>query len=194
VSSITPDISSLVLSANLPPGQLLLRPMLVTAAQATSGGALAIPKGMVAVTLPLCLPAAVAGYVQPGAEVAVFDTFSRSKSVQGNCNGSGSSQSTGGGLIQTRIVLPRVQVLSVGAAPSSGTNGTSGTSVNSTAAPASTNSSPSGQVLVTLAVDQANAERLILLTETGVSYLALLTASSQTGFDTTAVPLFQQGR
>jgi len=43
---------------------------------------------------------------------------------------------------------------------------------------------------VTMAVDQADAERLILLTETGVSYLALLTSSSHTAFDTALVPLF----
>ena len=34
------------------PGQLLLRPMLVTSAQATATGALAIPKGMIAITIP----------------------------------------------------------------------------------------------------------------------------------------------
>ena len=83
VRSITPDISSLVMSANVQAGQLLLRPMLVTAAQATGAGTLATPKGMVAVTIPLCLPEAVAGYVQPGSQVAVFDTYSTTKlSVQ----------------------------------------------------------------------------------------------------------------
>ena len=192
VRSITPDISSLVMSANVQPGQLLLRPMLVTTAQATSTGTLAIPKGMVAVTIPLCLSEAVAGYVQPGSEVAVFDTFSRSKlSVQDNCNGSGQShQSTASGVVQTRVVLPRVRVLSVGAATASGTGGTSAAST--TAAAGSTTAGASGPVLVTMAVNQADAERLILLTETGVSYLALLTTSSQTGFDTVTVPLFQR--
>jgi hypothetical protein len=44
-------------------------------------------------------------------------------------------------------------------------------------------------VLVTMAVNQANAERLILLTETGVSYLALLTPSSHTTFDAATSPV-----
>jgi len=44
---------------------------------------------------------------------------------------------------------------------------------------------------VTLAVTQANAERLILLSQTGLPYLALLTNSSQTRFDAVPVPLFQ---
>jgi pilus assembly protein CpaB len=191
VSSITPDISSLVLSADVQPGQLLLRPMLVTSAQATSTGALAIPKGMVAVTVPLCQSAAVAGYVQPGSEVAVFDTYSGSKlNVQENCTGSSEShQSSASGVVRTRIVLPRVLVLSVGSPPASGTNGTSGSS--SSSAPGSATSGTSGPVLVTMAVNQADAERLILLTETGVSYLALLTPSSHTAFDTATAPLFR---
>ena len=195
VSSITPDLSSLVLGANVQSGQLLLRPMLVTSAQATSAGALAIPKGLVAVTIPLCLPAAVAGYVQPGSEVAVFDTVSP-KGVQGNCSGSGggSNQASGGALVRTRIVLTRVLVLSVGAAPSGGASGTSATSADTTSSTTTTTgsavASTSGPVLVTMAVDQADAERLILLTETGVSYLALLTPSSHTRFDTATVPLF----
>ncbi len=119
VRSITPDISSLVMSANVQAGQLLLRPMLVTAAQATGAGTLATPKGMVAVTIPLCLPEAVAGYVQPGSQVAVFDTYSTTKlSVQENCSGTSQMhQSSAQGAVLTRVVLPRVLVLSVGSPP-----------------------------------------------------------------------------
>jgi pilus assembly protein CpaB len=190
VHSITPDLGSLVLSANLPPGQLLLRPMLVTTAQVTGAGVLAIPKGMVAVTIPLCLPEAVGGYVQPGSQVAVFDTYATGRlSVQENCGGSSQShQAQVGGAIHTRIVLPRVTVLSVGAASAGGTS----TAAASTTAPSgSTTSSTTGPVLVTMSVNQADAERLIQLTETGLSYLALLTSSSQTAFDTVPAPLFR---
>ena len=74
IRSITPDLSGLVTSAAVQSGQLLLRPMLVTSSQVTGG--VAIPKGMVAVTVQLCLPEAVAGYVTAGAKVAVFDTYS----------------------------------------------------------------------------------------------------------------------
>jgi pilus assembly protein CpaB len=190
VSSITPDLSSLVMSANVQPGQLLLRPMLVTATQATTAGALAIPKGMVAVTIPLCLPAAVAGYVQPGSEVAVFDTYATGRGVQANCGGSGSlNESTSRTIALTRVVLPRVLVLSVGSPQAGGTSSTSAS--GTTAADAPTTASTSGPVLVTMAVSQADAERLILLTETGVSYLALLTPSSKTGFTSLPVSLFQ---
>ena len=55
LTSITPALGPLVTSAVVQPGQVLLRPMLVTPAQATATGALAIPRGMVAVTIPLCM-------------------------------------------------------------------------------------------------------------------------------------------
>jgi len=197
VRSITPELGALVMSAQVPAGQLLLRPMLVTSAQATATGALAIPTGMVAVTIPLCVSEAVAGYVQPGSHVAVFDTYPVKKaSLQESCNQSGEShQAEGPGAVVTRIVLPRVLVLATGQAAASGTTGTSTTassgvfSHNSQADPPA--SAPSGSVMVTLAVSQANAERLILITRAGLPYLALLTPSSQTGFDGGLQPLFQ---
>ncbi len=190
VRSLGGGQGSLVLSAALAPGQLLLRPMLVTATAATAQGALAIPRGMVAVTVPLCMPAAVAGYVQTGSEVAVFDTYGgRNSNVQANCGQAGSApQPPGGGAIRTRIVLPRVLVLSVGAAGAAASHATGLLSQPGSGG----STSSSGTQLVTFAVSQADAERLILISETGVAYLALLTPSSQTGFDAaTPNPLFQ---
>jgi pilus assembly protein CpaB len=177
VSSITADLGSLVMSSDIMPGQVLLRVMLVRAAQ-TSGG-LAIPAGLVAVTIPLCLPQAVAGYVQAGSQVAIFDTVSsQPMNPQQSCSQLGQvrqAQASG----QTRMLLPKVQVLALG----TGSSGGSGTGATSQA---------QGSVLVTLAVDQADAERVIQVAETGLPYLALLTPDSQTGFDTTTQPLFQQ--
>ena len=200
VRSITPDLGSLVMSAQVQPGQLLLRPMLVTSAQATATGALAIPMGMIAITIPLCLPEAVAAYVQPGSQVAVFDTYATKKaSLQESCSQSGvSHQAEGPGGIVTRIVLPRVLVLATGQGAGGGTTGTS-TSTTASSGPFSHNSqadpsssAPTGSVLVTVAVTQADAERLILITRAGLPYLALLTSSSQTGFETGRLqPLFQ---
>ena len=197
VRSITPELGALVVSAQVPAGQLLLRPMLVTSAQATATGALAIPTGMVAVTIPLCMSEDVAGYVQPGSHVAVFDTYATKKAtLQESCNQSGEShQAQGPGTVATRIVLPRVLVLATGQAAASGTTGTSTTassgafSHNSQTDPPA--SAPAGSVMVTMAVSQANAERLILITRAGLPYLALLTSSSQTGFDSGLQPLFQ---
>jgi pilus assembly protein CpaB len=195
VRSLGAGLGSLVLSSPLQPGQLLLRPMLVTAASAAAQGALAIPRGMVAVTVPMCMPEAVGGYVQPGSEVAVFDTYGVGKNVslQENCGQAGSSrQVQGNGTIRTRIVLPRVRVLSVGSAAANASHTNGLLAQGGTTSSTGSTSSVSGAALVTFAVDQADAERLILVTETGISYLALLTPSSQTGFDSVLpAPLFQ---
>lgn len=189
--SIAPGLGSLVLSATLQPGQLLLRPMLVTAAQSAATGGVAIPQGMVAVTVSLCLREAVAAYIQPGSEVAVFDTYStKPLNMQEGCNQIHQAEPVGAAY--TRLVLPRVEVLSIGQASASAQGQSA---ANSTAYSGSSQTTPAtsteGDVLATLAVNQADAERLILAEETGLPYLALLTSSSQTHFDTTLDPLFQ---
>lgn len=187
VRSITPSLAGLVLSAAVQSGQLLLRQMLVAAAQVTGG--VAIPRGMVAVTVQLCLPEAVAGYVTAGSQVAVFDTYgTKSLNVQETCDVSHQAQAVGA--VRTQMVLPRVEVLSVGQAPASAQGTSSGNTATASGGPTSSASSQ-GTVLVTLAVQQADAERLIQLDETGLPYLALLTPTSQTRFDAVPAPLFQ---
>ena len=186
LSAITPDMSSLVFSADLEPGQLLLRPMLVSAAQTTSG--LAIPPGMMALTLSFCLPEVVAGSVQPGSQVAVFDTvgFSSAGTITAGPGCTGAHTQVGG-TVKTRVVLTRVLVLSVGTAPAGGTaSSSSSSSTTASSSALSGSSSPSsGQAgaLVTLAVTQAQGEQLIQMTETGMPYLALLTSNSRTTSD-----------
>ncbi len=184
--SITAGLSGLVMSADIQPGQLLLRPMLVAAVQATTG--LGIPAGMVAVTINLCLPEAVAGNIKAGSQVEVFDTSAA------NNNGMTASygcttphQQQAYGVARTKVVLPRVPVVSVGPAAASGQSA-SQSSTTASQSTSGTSSSTSTTVLVTVAVSQANAGRLILLTETGLPYLALLTDSSQTSVDTRLVP------
>jgi pilus assembly protein CpaB len=191
-SSVPPDalpslsgVGSLVTSAAVHPGQVLLRPMLVVASQATAG--VAIPPGKLAVTVQMCLPAAVAGFIHAGSQVAVFDTYGdKNLNVQETCGQSHQAAATGS--VHTRIVLTKVEVLSVGSAP----NSISGSQT------ASSTVSDAGQaaetlVLVTLAVDQNDAERVITLDQAGLPYLGLLTSQSKTAFDTQLVPLFQAG-
>lgn len=174
VRAITPTLSGLVLTSSLPSGQMLLDPMLGTSVAAAS--ALQIPAGMVAVTLQFCVQQAVGNYITPGSEIAVFNTFvnGTNKSAGGAC-----SQAGGGGAgaqsIQTRLVMSKIQVLAVGegtATPPSSTATTAdGPATNSAG------SSPSS-IYLTLAVSQADAERLIELGEGGSPYLALLTSAS----------------
>ena len=193
VSSLTPAVSGLVMGTDVQPGQVLLRPMLVASSQLT--GALAIPQGMVAVTVSTCMPGAVAGYVQAGSRVAVFGTYSDIKNNGSQSCGTSTGSPSGGGQtnlahVHTRVLLPRVLVLAVGAAPVSDQNGTSsGTGFSSSSS--NQNASSQNAVMVTLAVDQADAERLITLDTSGLTYLALLTPSSHTAFDPFTAPLFR---
>jgi pilus assembly protein CpaB len=176
VRSITPALGPLVMSVRVQPGQLLLRPMLVTAAQVTGG--IALPAGMLAVSVALCLPEAVAENITAGSEVEVVDTFARGATfltAGPNCNGPHAQQDFGH--VHSVVVLPRVQVLSVGPAAGAG-HATSSTNT-SVFNRSSTDPTPAAQqgvnsVLVTLAVTQAAALRLIQIAEAGLPYLALL--------------------
>ena len=182
VRAITPGLAALVTSAQIEPGQLLLRPALVTAAQVTGG--VALPPNMVAVTIALCLPEAVAGGVHAGSAVEVFDTSGAGRgALTASSDCSGSHQEQGGGTAHTQVVLPRAQVLSVGPATSGQTGltpgGTApgGTAPGSSASTAGTSTDPpssQGTVLVTFAVSPTAAQRLIQVSVTGLPYLALL--------------------
>src|ERR1700746_2656713 len=83
-----------------------------------TAAALPIPAGMVAVTLQFCVQQAVANYVTPGSQVAVFNTFVNGKPTTGACSagrsGSGSTSGSGGAQPHARLVLPKVLVLAVG--------------------------------------------------------------------------------
>jgi pilus assembly protein CpaB len=180
LTAVTPDISSLVTDANVQPGQLLLRPMLVTSAQVTTG--FAIPSGMVAVAIQFCVPEAVAGNLLPGSLVAVFATTIKSNSSSSSSNSSNSSlsaqaacsgphQFTTGFTATTKLVLPKVKVLAVGPASANGQG-------NSQSSGSGSSGSASSSALITVAVSQQDAARLIQLTEGGLPYLALLNGNS----------------
>lgn len=193
VLSVTDKNEGLVLNSPVQPGQLVLEPMLETAAQVTGG--VAIPKGFLAVSIQVCIPAAVAGYLTAGSDVAVFDTFpvgtgksSSSLNLQESCAASHQTEAIGS--VATEMVIPRVQVLSV----SDGAGGQASSGNGSAFADSSSSAAASnGTVTVTLAVSQADAERLIEIAQVGLPYLALLTPSSSTSFDSGPVPLFRSG-
>jgi pilus assembly protein CpaB len=181
VRSVVPALSHLVTSAAVQPGQLLLRAMLVKKAKAgpgavTAPGAVTLPAGMIEVTINLCVPEAVAGGLQAGSQVAVFDTIVPGAGSAGaGCSGQHIEQP---GTVKTRVVLPRVQVMSVGTPPASGQ-----ASSAAAASSAGQSTSAGSPTLVTLAVSQADAERLIQVSVTGLPYLALLSTASRTNAD-----------
>src|SRR5215475_8917050 len=129
VRSMTPSMSALVLTSGLASGQLLLSPMLGTSVQ--TAAALPVPSGMVAVTLQFCVQQAVANFVTPGSQVAIFNTFVNGKAVTGACSTGTASAATP----HARLVLPKVLVLAVGegnALPPSATSTTADTPTTST--------------------------------------------------------------
>jgi pilus assembly protein CpaB len=178
LSEISTELDKLVITSNVAAGQVLLAANFGDSARATSG--LPMPEGKMAVTVETGVPEQVAGYVQPGAQIVMFLTYDL---VDGNGKKSG--------IERTRVLLPRVEVLAVGTYQPS-RNG----AANSTVGASRTSSS----LLVTVAVNQQEAERLIEGQAHGSLYLGLLTDSVEvktgTGVDNTdagdgTVPLFR---
>jgi pilus assembly protein CpaB len=117
---------------------------------------LTIPEGQMAISINLTDPARVAGFVNPGAEVAIF--ASADAGAMGNSSAA------------TRLLLPRVQVIGVGT-----------TTVVSTTTTDETGEQTTEQLprtLMTLAVDQADAEKVIFAARNSEVSFALLTDKS----------------
>jgi pilus assembly protein CpaB len=156
---IGPELDKLVVTSSIAPGQILLAANFGEQSKVTSG--LALPEGKMAVTVETGAPEQVAGYVQVGSQVAIFLTYTV---VEPN--------GTRTNIQRTRVLLPRVEVLAVGTYQSTrtttgGTTGTAGSAARS------------GSVMLTVAVSQADAERLIEGLSHGTLYLGLLTDSVQ---------------
>jgi pilus assembly protein CpaB len=139
---------------------------------------LTIPEGKMAISVQLTDPARVAGFVSPGAEVAVF------------INAEPEEIDTQTGATTklpdfTRLLLPRVQVIGVG---------------DTTVVPTTTTSEEGTETteqiprtLLTLAVDQAEAERVLFGAKNGELAFALLTEESavKSGPGVTAENIFR---
>jgi pilus assembly protein CpaB len=166
LQSTTADIApDDVVAADVAAGQIVLQQMFGAKTPTTSG--LHIPGDKMAVSLKVTADADVAGYVQPGSQVAIFDTFIvlGQNIPAGTKTGADKTDNW-----ETKLTLPRVDVLAVSQAAPSGTQqGLSGSN---------NSSSQMATLLVTLAVPQSDAERLIHVAQTGNPYLALLTSNS----------------
>jgi pilus assembly protein CpaB len=154
-------VPDLVAVSDVFPGQVLVR---AGFGPAPNSGGLTIPKGKLAVSVQLGDPQRVAGFVLPGSEVAVFDT----RPVD-------TAASTGPPAFETRTLLSRVTVIAVGPIalqppPDSGADSKDKAAEK-----------PVPAAVLTLAVAQHDAERLVQATQTGKLYFALLSRDSQTG-------------
>lgn len=158
--------SGQVTTSSIASGQVLLREMFGKPPVRT--GVLAIPGTQQALTIQLTTPADVAGFVQAGSQIAIYHTFKLTgprASARGPVTG-------GPDMYATKLLAPRVTVLAVSHTAPSSVAGTSGSSTS-----LGSNSSQDN-LLVTMAVSQQDAERIVLAQTTGQLYLALLSSSS----------------
>jgi pilus assembly protein CpaB len=130
----------------------------ITAAKFGSSGeqdALALPKGMVAISITVSDTGRVAGFVSPGSNVAVF--------MNGATNATGSDG--------VRLLLPSVQVIAVGA--------TTVTNSSTTATDGTQTTEQLPKTLFTLAVDQKDAEKIMYASTHGELTFAYLNDQSK---------------
>ncbi len=151
VQTTTEALSGLVATTRIYPGEQIISDKFGGEAEAASP--LQIPKGMLAVSVNLTDPARVAGFVNPGSEVTVFLN--------------GSDPTTGEPF--TRVLLPRVTVLGVGS--------TTPTATTTTTEDGAQTTEQLPRTLLTLAVDQRDAQRVLFATTTGELAFGLLTGN-----------------
>jgi pilus assembly protein CpaB len=123
---------------------------------------LPIPEGKLAVSVQLADPARVAGFVTPGSEVAIFLTIE---------SGTGKNE-------VTRVLLPKVQVIATGATTVVSTT---------TTAEGQTQTEQLPKALLTLAVSQAEAQKVVYGSQHGQMYFGLLTTDSKVDRSDTGV-------
>jgi pilus assembly protein CpaB len=156
VSSINP-IRDKVALTTIFPGQQVLTQMFGDSTAAS--GPFNLSGGMLAVSFSFADPNRVAGFVQPGSWVAVFLT-DESKDT-------------------TRVLLDRTQVVAVGPSTVGGSTGSGGSGNGPGTGPGAANAEQPSRALLTLALNQANAEKMIHASSKGTLYLGLLTGSSK---------------
>jgi pilus assembly protein CpaB len=148
-------------------GQVLVAGMFGSVQAA--GGGLTLPEGALAVSVSLGDPQRVAGFLQPGSEVAVFVT------VAGATGGDApaaddEAAAEAAGQTQTAVLLERVPIVAVGPTTVSSTTTTDGQVTNTEQIPTA---------ILTLALDQEQAQRVIQASTDGQLYFGLLNDESQ---------------
>lgn len=162
LTTIDKELQALVTSVNVAQGQLLTRRMLVKESKQND---LVLPEGKLAFTIPVEPGSLGVVPLQSGFKVAVFNTYSTE--ADGFTPSDGEQES---GRQATRLLLSKVEVISVVSAKAE---------ARSESKSGSSGSSGFGKHLVTVAVTQSEAERLIHLMQTGTLSLALVNDDSK---------------
>lgn len=163
-------ITDLVAASDIFPGEQILRAKFTTPGTID---ALAIPTGKIAVSVQLGDPQRVAGFVKPGSEIAVFATV-QPPSTGGGASGAAAAQAQS----FTRLLLARVEVLAVG--PTTLRPPTDQNAGNTEAVPTA---------ILTLALDQVQAAKVIYAQGAGSIYFGLLNKDSKVAPGVPAVDL-----
>ncbi len=155
LSDITPVENQVALAPIFAGEQILQQQFGAPGSQAT----LPIPAGKVAVSVQLGDPERVAGFVTSGSHVAVFATVA---SAAGTAGAQGNL---------TQVLLPDVLVVGVGSSTLVTTTTTSSSGQQ--------NTEQISRAILTLALNQTEATKIIYATQQGQLYFALLTADSK---------------
>ena len=165
---------SLVATTSLQPGELVLRSRFGT--KPADNGLLAVPAGKMAVSVSLDDASHVGSFVAAGSKIAVFDTFNVREKVK-------TSDTPAGDRLQddhdkrraTRLLLGQVDVLAVGATTTApGAQSSSDGADGGTQNVAQQTPAAGTTTLVTLAVTQDQAQKLIHGSRTGTLTFTLL--------------------
>ena len=136
-------------------------------------GRLVVPEGKLAVTVELTDPAKVGQFLVVGSRITVFDTFNVQEADPDGVTPAGDHlQDRHEYTRATRVLLPEVEVLAIGQTTTKQTISDSGADTEQTAVqqPVTTTQTVT---LVTVAVDQSQAEKLVHGIHTGTLYFAL---------------------
>jgi pilus assembly protein CpaB len=148
-------------------GQQIISSQFGTSVEAATSSLPGIPKGMIAISVNLTDPDRVAGNIQNGSQVAIFVTGTLQTTATGTTGAAGATPTE-----STRLLLPKVTVLNVGS-PQPPTTSTT------TAKDGTQTTEQLPRTLLTLALTQKEAQKVILASKALNLTFGLLTPDSQ---------------
>ena len=169
LTTVDADYEQLVATSAIQPGEIVLRNRF--AAHGVAQGLLPVPTGLLAVSVSLDDPSHVGSFVTVGSKVAVFDTFNIQEKVKPDLTPAGDHLQDNHGFTRaTRLLLPSVEVLAV----DDSTTVTSSDKAQDKPSGLGAAAMEPSTTLLTLAVTQDQAQRLVHGARTGTLTFALL--------------------
>ncbi len=173
LTEVTPATEPLVATAAIQPGQVVLAPAFQNESE-QEDSAVPIPSGKMAVTVELGDPQRVAPFLRAGNEVAIFTSY-KHRRLPKKDEPKSEDECGPPEVCATRIVLTRVTVLGVGEATTKPVEQKDADDKAETGTPDQNEQ----RALITLALTQKEAEKVIHLSFFGNMHFALLSDDSQ---------------